>query len=372
MPDPGAEVTSLAAAFIAIDSRSFVSNLPLSEAVESALGDFEVERLDYTDAEGVAKRALVAHRGPPGGLAFSAHMDTVPDTGWRNNPFAGRIADGKLYGLGSADMKGPLAAIVLAARSLPENLPATLLITTDEETTKAGAQQIVKHSALARRAAPRGIVVAEPTELVPVRGHRSNIEFVAESMGVQAHSSTGTGRNANWALIPFLVEMRALHARLHDDPALQDPAYDPPFSDFNLVIDNHGSALNVTVPRATARIKFRYSASIDPTPVREAVREAAARSGLALREAAQGPPPELPQSHRLVRLCAEVTGMAARTVPYGTDASELQAIAPCLVLGPGDIGVAHAPDEAIPLAELTKAVGLFDRLARAFAAGMDV
>ena len=62
--------------------------------------------------------------------------------------------------------------------------------------------------------------------------------------GVQAHSSTGTGRNANWALIPFLAEMKTLFDRLLTDRSLQDDGYDPPFSDFNPVIDNHGTAIN--------------------------------------------------------------------------------------------------------------------------------
>jgi acetylornithine deacetylase/succinyl-diaminopimelate desuccinylase-like protein len=115
---------------------------------------------------------------------------------------------------------------------------------------------------------------------------------------------------------------------------LQDPQYDPPFSDFNLVIDNHGAAVNVTVPKATARIKFRYSAKIDPMPVVKAVRAAGARAGVEVSEAREGIPPELPADHPVVRLCADVTGSAAMTAPYGTDASELQAIAPCIVLGP--------------------------------------
>ena len=370
MTDTAAEVTALACALVAIDSRSFVSNLAVAEIVEAALPGFAIERLDYADAAGVAKRALVAHRGPAGGLALSAHMDTVPDTGWQENPFSARVdADGALHGLGSTDMKGPLAAAIVAARGLPPDVPATLLITTDEETTKQGARQVAQHSALARRAAPGGILVVEPTGMVPVRGHRAHIAFTAVASGVQAHSSTGAGRNANWALIPFLVEMRATFERLRTDPALQDAAYEPPFSDFNLTIDNHGAAVNVTVPRATARIKFRYSAGIDPAPVLAAVREAAARADLDLAEAREGVPPELPADHPLVRLCAEAAGAAPRTAPFGTDASELQALAPCVVMGPGDIGQAHRPGEHVRLAALAAAVPLFRRLASAFPAG---
>jgi acetylornithine deacetylase len=361
--------STLAAQLVAIDSRSFVSNLAVADAVEAALPGFEIERLDYVDLAGVAKRALVAHRGPPGGIAFSGHMDTVPDTGWTDDPWAARIEGGMLRGLGSTDMKGPLAACIVAARSLPPDLPATLLVTTDEETSKEGARTIVARSELARRARPAGIIVAEPTRLVPVRGHRSNVSFTVVATGVQAHSATGRGRNANWALPEFLLEMKALYGRLRSEPSMQDAAYDPPFSDFNLVIDNHGTAVNVTVPTATVRIKYRRSASIDATPVIEAVRAAAERAGLALTMTQEGAPPELPVDHPLVRMCAEATGQSARTAPYGTDASQLQEIAPCVILGPGDIAEAHRPGESVCLADLAAAVTLFQDLARRAAAG---
>jgi acetylornithine deacetylase/succinyl-diaminopimelate desuccinylase-like protein len=368
MSDLAAQVSSLARDLVAIDSRSFVSNLAVAERVEAELAGFEVERLDYADAAGVAKRALVAHRGGGGGLALSGHMDTVPDTGWQENPWAARITpDDVLHGLGATDMKGPVAAAIVAARALPASVPVTLLITTDEETTKQGARVVVERSVLARRVKPAGILVVEPTEMAPVRGHRSHIAFTCVASGVQAHSSTGRGRNANWDLIPFLVEMKAMFERLRSDAALQDSAYDPPFSDFNLVIDNHGAAVNVTVPKATARIKFRYSAMIDPAPVLETVYGAAARNGIAVTEAREGSPPELPVEHPFVQVCAEISGNQPGTAPYGTDASVLQEIAPCVVLGPGDIAEAHTPTEKVRLAELAVAVPVFMRLAERMA-----
>ena len=374
MTDHAEAVLELARDLVTIDSRSFVSNRAVADRIETALAGFELERLDYRDQNGIEKRVLVAHRGPTadpagkgawmGGLALSGHMDTVPETGWRSDPWSGRIVDGRLFGLGSTDMKGPLAAAIVAAQALPAHVPITLLITTDEETTKAGAREIAERSELARAARPRAILVVEPTGLVPMRGHRAHVQFTAVATGVQAHSSTGRGRNANWDLLPFLVEMRTLHDRLRQDPGLQDKAYDPPFSDFNLVLDNHGSAANVTVPKATATIKFRYSASVDPGPVLDVVRAAAQRTGLALSEAREGDPPELAASHPFVELCSRTVGAPAGVAPYGTDASELQVIAPCVVLGPGDIAQAHAPEECVSIAELAAAVPLFMQLAR--------
>lgn len=360
-------VSTLAQDLVRIDSRSAQSNVAVADRLAATLSGFEVERLHYTDEAGVAKEVLVAARGH-GGLALSGHMDTVPDTGWTTDPWSGRIEGDMLHGLGAVDMKGPVAAIVAAARALPATLPVALLLTTDEETTKAGARRIARDSVLARRFAPRGILVAEPTGMAPVRGHRSNIKFTATATGIQAHSSTGQGRNANWDLLPFLLDMRAVFDRLRADPALQDTAYDPPFSDFNLILDNHGAAVNVTVPRATARIKFRYSARVDPGPVVDAVRAAAARAGVEIAEDWQGAPPELPAGHPLVQMAEALSSASARTAPYGTDASELQELAPCVILGPGSIDLAHKPAEQVSLRALAAAVPVFMRMAERLAA----
>ena len=365
MDHPTRVVATLAQDLIRIDSRSSVSNRPLAERLKRELAGFELDEVAYVDEDGIDKVVLAASRGR-GGLAFSGHMDTVPDTGWLTDPWSGQIEDGVLSGLGSADMKGPLAAMVVAARTLPGRTPVALLLTTDEETTKAGARAILG-SGLLQRYAPCGIVVGEPTGLAPVRGHRSHIEFLATATGTQAHSSTGRGRNANWDLVPFLSDLRRVHDRLRHDRLLQDSEYDPPFSDFNLVIDNYGSAVNVTVPKATVRIKFRFSASIDPAPIIGAVRMAAESAGLRLSETRQGKPLDLPASHPLVQTATELSGRPARTAAYGTDAAELQAIAPCIVLGPGDISVAHTPHEAVRLAELADAVPLYQSLAKDFA-----
>ena len=361
-------VATLARDLVRIDSRSSVSNLPLADRLEAELGEFQLERLDYKDASGINKCVLVAARGS-GGLAFCGHMDTVPNTGWTTDPWSGLIDDGYLHGLGSTDMKGPLASLIAAATGLPSSIPVALFITTDEETTKQGARLLARTSQLARSFAPRGILIAEPTGMIPVRGHRSHIEFIAVATGVQAHSSTGVGRNANWALLPFMADMSVIFDRLRTDPALQDANYDPPFSDFNPIIENHGAAINMTVPRASARIRYRYSAGIDPEPIVAAVQAAADKHGLELTLLRGAPPPELAADHPLIAAATAQTGAAATTVPFGTDASELQTLAPCLILGPGNIADAHTPTERVSLEALSAAVPDFMRLAEAVAAG---
>ena len=125
MSDLTTQLVSLARELVALDSRSFVSNLAVADRVEAALSGFDIERIDYADDAGVAKRALVAHRGPHGGIALSGHMDTVPDTGWQQDPWSAQVdADGVLHGLGSTDMKGPVAAAIAATSPSPASPPA--------------------------------------------------------------------------------------------------------------------------------------------------------------------------------------------------------------------------------------------------------
>ena len=123
MTDYAGAVADLARDLVRIDSRSPLSTARLPSASKRSCR-FEVERLDYRDRNGVEKRALVAHRGRKGGLALSGHMDTVPDTGWRTDPWSGQIEEGRLQGLGSTDMKGPMAAAIVAARALPLGSPS--------------------------------------------------------------------------------------------------------------------------------------------------------------------------------------------------------------------------------------------------------
>ena len=97
------------------------------------------------------------------------------------------------------------------------------------------------------------------------------------------------------------------------------------------------------------------------------MKDAAARAGVTLTEKREGTPPELPADHPLIALGVAATGLAARTAPYGTDASELQELAPCMVLGPGSIATAHTPHECVAVADLAAAVPLFRRLLAAAA-----
>jgi acetylornithine deacetylase len=362
--DERQSVLSLLERLIAVDSRSGVSSLPIFDLAAEQLADWELELIDYADAAKTPKRNLVArYGGSRSKVAFAGHLDTVPDTGWTREPFKASIEGPLLYGLGASDMKGPIASFVVAANSLPKDSRPMLVLTSDEEAGKQGVREVVARSRILRETTPSCFVVAEPTALGVLRGHRVDVAFTVHSRGIQAHSSTGRGRNANIALIPFLADMRMLHLLLREDRALHDPQYDPPYADLNFVIDNYGAFPNTTVGLATCRIKFRYSKSFDPQFVIEKVRESAARHELDLEIRPEAPPPELPPDHPLVRRAESILGAKATVAGLGTEASEYTKLAPCLVFGPGDIHHAHKPTEYIDLQQLAESTALYRRLA---------
>lgn len=349
---------------IAIDSQSHVCSLPIFDRVERELSGWRIEHIDYIDDRGTKKRNLVArHPDSASPLAFAGHLDTVSKAGWVRDPFAATIEGDCLYGLGSSDMKGPIAAFLTACQTMPPPSRPTIVLTSDEEVGKQGVRETVMHSQLLQEYRPEGFIVAEPTALQIIRGHRVDILFTVRSVGIQAHSSTGRGMNANIALIPFLSEMRELYQDLRTNARLYDVQYEPPYCDLNIVIDNHGVFPNMTAGLSTCQMKFRYSKSFDPGSVVDRITDSARRHDLELTVKRESPPPELAPDHPFVAAVEEIIGTRARVAGLGTEASEYSKIAPCLVFGPGDIEHAHKPTEYIDLQQFYKSIELFRRIA---------
>ncbi len=130
----------------------------------------QTEMLSYSDPAGVKKYNLLVRigAGHAGGLTFFAHTDTVPPGDWHEgDACAPRIAEGRLYGRGACDMKGPLAAMLAAALAAARcrlERPLYLVFTADEETGYLGAQQVVRRSKLFAELATGVGIVGEPTE----------------------------------------------------------------------------------------------------------------------------------------------------------------------------------------------------------------
>jgi acetylornithine deacetylase len=350
---------------VSIDSRSFVSNVEIANLVANELAGWELEFIDYLDNRQVKKTNIVAYNpASTSTVAFAGHLDTVPDTGWTRNPFELVMEGGRIYGLGTTDMKGPIAAFITAAKSLDPVAQPLLVFTADEEAGKQGVREVVARSEILNRLRPpKCFVVAEPTDLGLVRGHRVDIQFIAHAKGIQAHSSTGKGKNANISLVPFLSDLRDLHLRLRRDVTLHDTQYDPPFCDLNFVIDNYGAFPNTTVGLATCLVKFRYSKSFDPEFVMKEIRDSAAAHGVELTIKMEAAPPELDKKHSLVTTAERILGCRACVSGLGTEASEYSKLAPCLIYGPGHIECAHMPTEYIDEEQLYRSIETFRNLA---------
>lgn len=365
------DVVRLTNELIRLDSQTPVSNAALAEFIVDFVDLFagEVERIEYSDANGKRKVSLVVRFGEgEGGLALSAHLDTVPGTDWASDPFEPRIVGDRLYGLGACDMKGPLACMLLAASVYSElgvSKPLTLLLSTDEETDTEGARRIADESSVLASVKPEYCVIAEPTDLQVAYSHKAAITFTAETKGKAAHSSTGEGINANIKMVPFLHDMWQMYKELTEEEDYWDPDFQPPYPDWNIVVSNFDTAPNVTVPRSRSTVNFRYTPRLDPEPIVGRVEESARANGVELSYWSSGDPLSTPPDSPLVRLALEATGQKAPiTVPYRTDACVLASVLPCVVVGPGGHRQAHTVDEWVSMDQLHHAEEIYRTLIR--------
>jgi acetylornithine deacetylase len=366
-----ADVVHISKRLIGLDSQTRVSNAAIADFISELISPVaaQIERIEYADAGGQSKVSLVAQLGEgEGGLALSAHMDTVPGLGWPTDPLEARTEGGRLYGLGACDMKGPLACTLIAALTYPTldaRRPLTLLYSSDEETDTEGARRIARDSRILASVRPEYCIVAEPTDLQVVNAHKAAVTFSATAKGRAAHSSTGEGINANNKMIPFLYDLWRLQQELTEQEAYRDPDFEPPFPDWNIVIDNFDAAPNVTVPMSHCTVNFRYTRRLDPLPIIRMVEDSARANGVGLTYWTSGGPLFTPPGAPLVPLAREVAGQRAPiTVPYRTDACALSSAFPCIVFGPGSHKQAHTVNEWVSLEQLHQGVELYQRFIR--------
>ena len=307
-----------------------------------------------------------------GGLVLAGHSDTVPwDEGrWRHDPFRVTEDDGRLYGLGTSDMKSFFAVALAALARLDAGklrAPVMLLATYDEESTMGGARALVA----AGRPRARHALIGEPTGLVPVRMHKGAVMETVVLTGQAGHSSDPSlGRSAlegMHAVIGDLIAFREALQAVHRNEAFAVPV---PTMNFGAI--HGGDSPNRICGECELRFDLRALPGMDVQALRTELRARVGRiaeaRGLAVRFPtlhAGTPPFETPASAAIVRAACELTGHAPGVVAFGTEAPYLTQLgAETIVCGPGDIGRAHQPDESIDLASLAPATELLERLAR--------
>ena len=361
---------------VAFETPSQLSNLPIIDYLETTLErlDFSLETVEYVDPQGVNKANLVACRGTgEGGMAYFAHTDVVPADSWsrtQHGPSQPVVQDGKLWGRGSCDMRGSLACILAAAELLQateHKHPLYITCTADEEIGYGGAAEVAKRSRFYQQmvqGASRGIV-GEPTGLEVVHAHKGTFGFRAVSRGRAGHSSGNQGLNANLAMIPFLSEMKRIHDETLQDPDWLNPEFDPPDIRWNIGINDHTKAINITPPQSICTVYFRPMPGQEGVTLLEQARAAAERCGLDFEILWRGDPVYMDPGSSFVGQTLQLCGREkSRTVSYGTDACMFQAMPNLLIVGPGDIAQAHTDDEWIALEQLERGTELYAKFVR--------
>lgn len=362
---------------VSFASPSRISNLAVADYAERALKevDCETERVEYSDEQGLRKVSVIGKKGSGnGGLTFFGHTDTVPADNWfEGDPFKPQVRGGRLYGRGSCDMKGPDACMIAAAaRFKPRDLkkPVYVVLTADEEVGYGGATSVVAKSEMFQELKSGRGIIGEPTRLEVVYAHKGVIGFVVTSHGQAAHSSTGLGRNANLAIIPFLAEMKAIHEELQTDPRWRNDEFKPPVPGWNIGINDGNTAVNITAPRSVATVYCRTMPGTNVDELVKRVRAAADQHGLELRSTGHGKPVYVDPRGEFVQQVLEIAGHSKpQTVPYGTDGLCFGEHMPLVIFGPGDIAQAHTADEWIALEQLETGTQLYCKLIERFCQG---
>lgn len=374
---------ALLADLIAFDTTSRESNLALIEYVRDYLAALGIASELLFDAEG-RKANLYARLGPagPGGVMLSGHSDVVPVDGqaWSVAPFALSERDGRLYGRGTADMKGFLACVLAALpcfQARPLRQPLHIALSYDEEVGCLGVRSLVERL----RASPERpaiCLIGEPTEMRPVLGHKGKLAMRCEVHGAACHSAYAPqGVNAIEYAARLIGRLGEIGQRLAA-AAQHDARFDPPFSTLQAGVIQGGRALNIVPAECRFDFEMRALPGDDPRQVvaelhdyaeRELLprmRAVGAASAIRFRELSSYPGLLTAADSSAARLLAWLCGRDDfTTVAYGTEGGLFdEAGIATVVCGPGSMEQGHKPDEYVSLEQLSRCDALLARLAQ--------
>ena len=353
-------------------------NTAIADWIAQYLGGLGIEAQFLPGPEGDRTNlfATIGPRDVPG-LVLSGHMDVVPaqEPQWSADPFQLRAQGDRLFGRGTSDMKGFLAAalaIVPALVALKPARPIHLAFSYDEEAGCRGVPHLIARLP-SLCALPAAAVIGEPSGLRLILAHKGKAAARAEIHGRSGHSSRpDLGLNAIHAIGRVIAAADKAASRLSDSPL--DPVFEPPYSTIQIGTIRGGDALNIIPERCIVEIEARAIAGVSPAALLEPVREAleSLRTegfGTSWQLIAGYPALSLPADAPIARLMTQITGEAPlAAVSYGTEAGLYQAAGiDAIICGPGDIARAHKPDEYITRGELAACVDMLERLCAQFA-----
>lgn len=353
-------------------------NAAIAGWIAQYLGDLGIEAHLLTGPEGdrVNLFATIGPRDVPG-LVLSGHMDVVPaqEPQWSADPFQLRAEGDRLFGRGTSDMKGFLAAalaIVPSLIALKLARPIHLAFSYDEEAGCRGVPHLLE-ALPSLCALPVAAVIGEPSGLRPVLAHKGKAAARAEIHGRSGHSSRpDLGLNAIHAMARVIAAAEGTAAKLSKGPL--DPVFEPPCSTIQIGTIRGGNAVNIIPESCIVEIEARAIAGVSPAALLEPVREAleglkTEGFGTNWQPIAGYPALSLPSTAPIAALISRVTGETPlAAVSYGTEAGLYQAAGiDAIICGPGDIARAHKPNEYITRGELAACVDVLERLCAEFA-----
>lgn len=308
-------------------------------------------------------------------LALCGHLDTVPigSQVWRHDPFAGEIEQGRMYGRGTADMKGGLAAMAGALAMLARdsgNLPRDILLmgTVGEEVDCCGVRAFVEQGAFDQVGA---IVIGEPTALEIGIAHKGALWISVTVNGRSAHGSMPSlGSNAILNTTKFLHALEQFDFRVEAHPLLSLPTTSPDQIE-------GGSAPNVVPDRCRVTIDVRTIPPLAHDSVLGEIRrlldktigqdpDAFAQTEVLLDRAPLDTPPSNPVVRAALDVLLDLSGEHQPIgLSYFTDGSIITQSykTPIIIWGPGEPGQAHRADESILLESVLMAAKAYSNLA---------
>jgi len=333
-------------------------------------------RIDRWDGRrsNVTARVKTAGRRPA--LLFVCHLDVVGpgEESWRHPPFAAVEEDGRIYGRGTVDMKGPLASVVTAICEVVNSkttLEGDILFaaTAGEETDSAGLHRFMQDRPRLPKLA--GVVVPEPTDLAVVTAHRGLFWLKVTTRGKAVHSSMAErGVNAIGSMKRVLDELEHYRIEFQPHPQLGN-------SSLSINTINGGAALNVVPDHCTLGVDIRTLPGQDPEAIRYDFERMLARltatvpqfeAELAVERWA-GAMETDPACPFVRTFCSAVDVDLTNSVPFTTDAPHLAPLgAPIVIYGPGHPTLCHQTDEYIEIAALQAGADYFKKVLRAFLA----
>ncbi len=369
--------------------RDLIAFPTISTDSNLALINFAADRLDRLgatvrvspDASGT-KANLFATLGPQidGGIVLSGHSDVVPIEGqdWTSDPFAMHEADDRLFGRGTCDMKGFIAASLVMAGQyarLPLVSPVHFAFTHDEETGCLGARALIEELRDIGMK-PSACIIGEPTLMRIIEGHKGCHEYTVEFSGLAGH---GSAPDAGVSAVEYAVRYVSYLMSLRPDLVARCPAgspFEPPYTTLQIGRVTGGIAHNVIADNCTVDWELRPVQMSDADFIKARVRDHVEHELLPAMRAVHPDAAivthivgeitglEAMPDSEAVRLVSELTGAnTTDVVCFGTEAGLFQQIGiPTVVCGPGSIEQAHKPDEYVELDQLDQCLGMLDRL----------